>query len=219
MSAITQPRTFRVVPGTVQRRWRLAALIGAGVALLLAVYAIFVLGPGADANQMVSVLRAAKAIKAGTTITADDLSVTTVRTGDPGVLATLMRSSDESQLVGQVASMDVPAGNLVPAAVLAPQSTAGFWEVHVPVRSQPDDLAAGDHVAILVNGNSNAGQPVEFVFIQDVRIISIGQGGDNLWLPAKLAPQVQWFSDHGGLVLMKMQAGQVQNQVPAGGGS
>jgi len=219
MSAITQPRRFRVVPGTVERRWRVATLVGVGITLLLATFAIFVLGPGADANQMVPVLRAAKAIKAGTTIKADELSVTSIRASDPGVLATLMRSADEKQLVGQVASMDVPAGNLVPAAILAPQSTASFWEVHMPVRDQPTDLAAGDHVAILVNGPSSAGQPVEFVFIQDVRVISVGQGGDDLWLPAKLAPQVQWFSDHGGLVLMKMQPGAVQSQVPAGGGS
>lgn len=218
MSAIPQPRRFPVVSGTVERRWRLAALVGAGIALLLAVYAIFVLGPGADANQMVSVLRASKAIKAGTTITSDELSVTTVRTGDPAVLATLMRSSDENQLVGQVASMDVPAGDLVPAAVLAPQSTAGYWDMHVPVRSQPGDLTAGDHVAIVVNGNSSSGQPVEFVFVQDVRVIAVDQNGDDLWLPAKLAPQIQWFSDHGGLVLMRMQPGAVQNQIPAGGG-
>jgi len=218
MSAIPQRRRFPVVSGTVERRWRLAALVGAGIALLLAVYAIFVLGPGADANQMVSVLRASKAIKAGTTITSDDLSVTTVRTGDPAVLATLMRSSDENQLVGQVASMDVPAGDLVPAAVLAPQSTAGYWDMHVPVRSQPGDLTAGDHVAIVVNGNSSSGQPVEFVFVQDVRVIAVDQNGDDLWLPAKLAPQIQWFSDHGGLVLMRMQPGAVQNQIPAGGG-
>ena len=219
MSAIPQPRAFRAIPGTVERRWRLAALIGAGIALLLAVYAIFVIGPGADANQMVSVVRAAKAIRAGTTITADELAVTPIRAGDPAVLATLVRSADESQLVGQVASMDVSAGGLVPAGVIAPQNTAGYWDVHVPVRNQPGDLSAGDHVAIVVNGNSAAGQPVEFVFVQDVRVIAVGQGGDDLWLPAKLAAQVQWFSDHGGLVLMKMQPGQVQNQVPAGGGS
>lgn len=219
MSALTERRPFHVVPGTVQRRWRLAALIGAGLATLTAVYAIFVLAPGADANQMVSVLRAAKAIRAGTTITAAELSNTSIRTTDPGVLATLMRSSDENQLLGQVASMDVPAGDLVPAAVLAPQSTAGFWEVHVSVRSQPADLTVGDHVAVAVTGNSASGQAVEFVFIQDVRVISVGQGGDDLWLPAKVAPQIQWFEDHGGLVLFKVQPGTVQSNVPAGGGS
>jgi len=109
MSAIPQRRQFPVVSGTVERRWRLAALVGAGIALLLAVYAIFVLGPGADANQMVSVLRASKAIKAGTTITSHELPVTTVRTGDPAVLALLHRSSHQTHQDAHLAVMDVPA--------------------------------------------------------------------------------------------------------------
>jgi hypothetical protein len=38
-------------------------------------------------------------------------------------------------------------------------------------------------------------------------------------VPATLAPQVEWYADHGGIVLIKMQPGAVQNKIPAGGAS
>src|SRR6267143_1784761 len=64
--AAAEPRRLRVVAGTSERRWRLAALLGLAAMLALAAYALVVLGPGADANQMVSVLRAAKSTHDGT---------------------------------------------------------------------------------------------------------------------------------------------------------
>ena len=37
-------------------------------------------------------------------------------------------------------------------------------------------------------------------------------------LPYKTAPQIEWYADHGGLVLLKTQPGVVQNDVTPGGG-
>ena len=219
MTVVAQHRRLRVVPGNVERRWRLAALVGLVVVLGLAAYALIVIGPGAASTQLVPVLRAAKAIRAGTVVTADELSVTDVRAQDPSVLATLVLSADRNQIVGQVASMDVPAGDLIPAAIAAPSATSSYWKVDVPVRRMPADLAPGDHVALMVSGSGPNGSAVDFVFIQDVRVIDVGGGSVDLWLPAKLASQVEWYADHGGIVLMTMQPGQVQTQVPAGGGS
>ena len=109
MSARAESRPLRLVAGTVQRRWRLGALLGLIVGLALAAYSLVVLGPGADVNQMVSVLRAARAIQAGDSITADELTTSLIRTQDPGVLATLIRDTDRSRIIGQTAALDVPA--------------------------------------------------------------------------------------------------------------
>src|ERR1700693_5022223 len=268
VKAVAEPRRLRVVAGTSERRWRLAALLGLAVMLALASYALVVLGPGADANQMVSVLRAAKSIHAGTSITSDELTTARLRTQDPSVLATLLRDSDRSRVLGQVAAVDVNAGDLVPADVVASQFTAGLWDVAVPVRRMPATLAPGDHVALLVTttlakgsqgdlvymqdvqvlgigqGSGDLwapatvappisgarvalllpttlanGSQVDLVYMQDVQVLGIGQGSVDLWVPAKLAPQVEWYADHGGIALIKMQPGGVQDKIPAGGAS
>jgi len=217
--AAAEPRRLRVVAGTAERRWRLAALLGLAAMLALAAYALVVLGPGADANQMVSVLRAAKSIHAGTSITSDELTTARLRTQDPSVLATLLRDSDMSRVLGQVAAVDVNAGDLVPADVVASQFTAGLWDVAVPVRRMPANLAPGDHVALLVSTTLANGSQVDLVYMQDVQVLGIGQGSVDLWVPAKLAPQVEWYADHGGIALIKMQPGGVQDKIPAGGAS
>ena len=124
MSATAESRPLRLVAGTVQRRWRLGALLGLLVGLALAAYSLIVLG--ADANQMVSVLRAARAIQAGNIITADGLTTSLIRTQDPSVLATLIRDTDRSRIIGQTAALDVPAGDLIPVGVVAQQTTGGM---------------------------------------------------------------------------------------------
>jgi hypothetical protein len=217
--AAPEPRRLRVVAGTAERRWRLAALLGLAAMLALAAYALVVLGPGADANQMVSVLRAAKSIHAGTSITSDELTTARLRTQDPSVLATLLQDSDRSRVLGQVAAVDVNAGDLIPADVVASQFTAGLWDVAVPVRRMPANLAPGDHVALLVTATLANGSQVDLVYMQDVQVLGIGQGSVDLWVPAKLAPQVEWYADHGGIALIKMQPGGVQDKIPAGGAS
>lgn len=216
MSATAESRPLGLVAGTVQRRWRLGALLGLLVGLALAAYSVVVLGPGADVNQMVSVLRASKAIQAGTTITGDELTTAQIRTQDPGVLATLLRDSDRSRIVGQVAAMDVLAGDLIPAGVVGQQATGGMVRAQLPIRLMPADLAPGDHVLLLVNAVAPNGAPVDMVYMQDVRVLQVGQGSAELWIPTKLFPQVVWYADHGGIVLAIMQPGDVQQGVPAG---
>jgi len=218
MNAAVEPRRLRVVAGTVQRRWRLAALVGFGLMVLLGTYAILAFGPGADANQMITVTRAAKAIRAGTTITADELTTGRLRTQDPSLLSTLLLYSDRNRIVGQVADQDIPAGDLVPADVVSAQATSTLWKLHVTVRGMPADLAPGNHVALLVSETATNGAQVEVVFMQDVRVLSVGQGSVDLWIPAKVVPQVQWFQDHGGIALAAMQPGSGQDKIPAGGG-
>jgi hypothetical protein len=187
--------------------------------LALAAYALVVMGPGNDANQMVTVLRAAKSIQAGTDITSDELTTTQLRTQDPSVLATLLRDSDRGRVIGQVAAVDVLAGDLVPADVVSSQFTAGLWDVDVPVRRMPADLVPGDHVALVVSVTLTNGSQGDLVYMQDVQVLGVSQGSVDLWVPATLAPQVEWYADHGGIVLIKMQPGAVQNKIPAGGGA
>ena len=219
MKAVAEPRRLRVVAGTSERRWRLAALLGLAAMLALAAYALVVIGPGTDANQMVTVLRAAKSIQAGTDITSDELTTTQLRTQDPSVLATLLRDSDRGRVIGQVAAVDVLSGDLIPADVVSSQFTAGLWDVDVPVRRLPADLVPGDHVALVVSVTLTNGSQGDLVYMQDVQVLGISQGSVDLWVPATLAPQVEWYADHGGIVLIKMQPGAVQNKIPAGGGA
>jgi hypothetical protein len=217
--AAERAATPRLGAGTVERRWRLAALLGLLAFLALAGYAVIVAGPGADANRMVPVLRATKDIRAGSTITADDLGVTSIRAQDPSVLANLVQDSQKNTILGQTAALDVPAGSLIPAGISSPQTTSGMWRANVPVRRMPADLRAGDHVALIVNASGKAGEPIEFVVMQDVRVISVQGGSVDLWLPAKVVAQTQWYADHGGIVPVKMEPGAVQPNLPAGGAS
>ena len=219
MSARAESRPLRLVAGTVQRRWRLGALMGLIVGLALAAYALVVLGPGADVNQMVSVLRANRAIQAGDVISADDLTTSLIRTQDPAVLATLIRDTDRSRIIGQTAALDVPAGDLIPAGVVSQQSTGGMVRAQLPIRIMPADLKPGDHVLLLVSATAQNGALVDIVYMQDVRVLQAGQGSAELWIPTKLLPQVVWYADHGGIVLATMQPGDIQQGIPAGGAS
>jgi hypothetical protein len=195
----------------------MGALLGLLVGLALAAYSLIVLGPGAELSQMVPVLRAAKAIQAGNTITTDALTTSLIRTQDPSVLATLLRDTDRSRIVGQVAAMDVPAGDLIPAGVVAPQTTGGMVKAQLPIRIMPVDLAPGNHVLLLVSATASNGAAVDIVYMQDVRVLQVGQGSAQLWIPTKLFPQVVWYADHGGIVLATMQPGDIQQRIPAGG--
>jgi hypothetical protein len=217
MSATAESRPLRLVAGTVQRRWRLGALLGLLAGLVLAAYGLIVLGPGADVNQMVSVLRAAQPIQAGRVITAGDLTTSLIRTQDPSVLATLIRDTDRSRIIGQTAALDVPAGDLIPIGVVAQQSASGMVRAQLPIRIMPADLKPGDHVLLLVNATAPNGTPVDIVYMQDVRVLQVGQGSAELWIPTKLLPQVVWYGDHGGIVLATMQPGDIQQGIPSGG--
>ena len=53
------------------------------------------------------------------------------------------------------------------------------------------------------------GDKIEHVFIQDVTVLHVGSGVADLWLPPKLASQVEWYADSGGIVLFRMEPGAV----------
>jgi hypothetical protein len=203
--------------GVLARRRRVAALFGLLLFLGVVAAALLLIGLHSGPQPMVPVLRASREIMPGTKITADELSVTSVFVQDPSLLTTIARDADRGRLVGQTAVVDVPAGALVPANVAVAQTSAALWEASVPVRRMPGDLKAGDHVAILVEG-TQSGRSVDAVVMQDVPVLRVGSNGVDLWLPYKAVPQVEWYSDHGGLVLVKTQPGTVQSDVTAGGG-
>src|SRR5262250_2589107 len=111
------------------------------VALLaLAAFAAVVAEQNAQANRTTAVLMATKDIRAGTTITADELGVTHVRVDDPVVMASLIDASGRSRLLGQVATDSVRAGSLIPAGLGAPRDTVAMWEVPLPVKRMPPDI-------------------------------------------------------------------------------
>jgi len=192
-------------------------LFGLIAALALATFAVIQISAQSQTRQSTAVLRATRDILPGTTIGADELVVTQVQPSDSALLSTWVASGDRDRILGQVAVVGVPAGHLIPAGIVAPKITAGLWKANVPIKRSPADLKAGDHVALLVQGTSQ-GQATEFVFMQDVQVLSVGSGAVDLWLPAKLAPQVEWYADHGGIILLQMQPGAVQQGIPGVGG-
>jgi hypothetical protein len=219
MTIAIHPRTRGVAAETVQRRWRSAVLLTLIALLALAGFAIVLTKQSADANRMVAVLKATTDIEAGSTITSDELAITQIRVQDQAVLASLAGESERSQLVGQMAAQTVRAGSLIPAGLGSPQATSQLWDVGLPIKRMPSDLKPGDHVALVVAAAAKTGDPVEFVAIQDVQVIGLQSGSANLWLPPKVVAQMEWYADHGGVVLVKMPAGGVQNNLPAGGPS
>ena len=219
MSAAEQAGKLRVVRPTVTgRRRRAAVLLASLFFLAVAAVALILAGPGSHREAMSPVLRATKEIKAGSVITADELGATYVHFQDQATLQTFAQPADKSQLVGQVAAVGIPAGSLVPAGLASPQATSGLWDAKLPVKLMPSGLHPGDHVAVVVEG-TRAGQPVDVVFMQDVQVLSIGSTSADLWLPAKVVPQMEWYGSHGSIILVRMPAGAVEQNLPAGGGT
>jgi len=125
----------RPVASTVQRRWRWAALAGLIVFLALAGYAVAVVGAGkASSTLPVSVLVAASDIHAGDTISAGALRATGISPQDPGLLLTLVEAQDRSRLIGHVASISVPAGQLLPANIVGAPGSNTLWTADVPIK-------------------------------------------------------------------------------------
>ncbi len=217
MKLLSPQRTVdRPIASTVQRRWRWAVLGGLIFFLGLAGYALVLAGVGNTSSaRPISVLVAAQEIRAGTAITDEMLRVTGVRAEDPSLLTTLVSAADRSKLVGQVAASSVPAGHLIPAGFVSSQNASTLWLAAVPIKRMPAGLTAGDHVALLVETPNRAGQPTAFVYMQDVEVAHVGGNQTDLWLPAKVVSQVEWYADHGGLILIKMAPGVVQQDLPA----
>ncbi len=172
----------------------------------------------ADATRAVPVLVAAQDIRAGSTITEAALRTTSIRLEDRGLLTTLVPAADRSKLVGQTAAVSVRAGHLLPAGIGSARTAAGLWVAAVPVKRMPAGLKPGDHVALLTEAPNKAGQPAAFVIMQDVELVHVAGTQVDLWVPAKVVPQIEWYADHGGLILAKMAPGMVQQDLPAATG-
>jgi hypothetical protein len=216
--AIEPQRRTRIATETVRRRWRLAVLLGLVVLLALAALVVVLAEQSAQANRTTAVLTATKDIRAGTTITADELGVANVRVDDRAVLASLVDASGRGRLIGEVATDSVRAGSLIPAGLGAPKDSVSMWEVPLPVKRMPPKLKAGDHVALLVSGTGKSGEPVVVVAMQDVRVLDVRPDLVDLWLPATATAQMQAYAERGGIIVARMQPGAVQPNLPAGGG-
>jgi hypothetical protein len=50
-----------------------------------------------------------------------------------------------------------------------------------------------------------------------VEVAAVSGTSVELFLPARLVSQVQWYSDHGGIAVVKMPAGDIVKIIPPGG--
>ena len=208
---------FRVMPAPVRgRRRRAAVLFGGLLFLALAAAALMLAGLANHREALVPVLKASKEIRAGTAISSDQLGVTYVHFQDPSTGLTVAHPDDRARLVGQTAAIGIPAGSLIPAGLANPQATSGFWDASLPVKRRPAGLHSGDHVALIVE-TTKSGQPVDVVVMQDVQVLSVGPDAVDLWLPASVVAQMEWYGSHTTLVLARMPAGAVQQNLPPGG--
>jgi hypothetical protein len=217
MTAIKQRRPSSAASETTQRRWRVALLLGLVVLLGMAGFGAVLTLQNAQASKSMAVLKATQNIRAGSVITDDELGVSYIRVDDPGVLTGLTYASQRHTLVGQIATESVASGSLIPASIGVTQSSAQLWDVPLPVKRMPPDLKPGDHVAVVVTGDSKSGDQIEYVFAQDVRVLNVGSDSVSLWLPAGATAQMEWYADHGGLVVIKTPPGIVQPSLPPGG--
>ena len=213
---IETTRRRNAVAETVRRRWRLTVLLGLIALVAMVAFTLVVIVLGTESGRTTAVLKAARDIQAGASIASDDLTVTQVRIDDPAALAGLVAAGDRGRLVGQVATVAVPAGHLLPAGLTVSQGASELWEVPLPVKRMPPDLKAGDHVALMVTGTTRNGDAVDFVVMQDVQVLAVKSDSVSLWLPARSMSQMEYYADHGGVVLAKMPPGVVQQSLPEG---
>ncbi len=206
MSTVRLPE--RVVAGLNRRRLRLALFLGLAAAVLIAIVATAPSWLPQRSSPTIQMLIAAKDIRAGTTITADAVA-TAAMSMSPSLQLTFLRDSDRSRIIGQTAAVGVPVGHALPDYIVSPETTAGLWAVNVPIKRMPSDVTDGSHVALLVTDVTKSGDQVEHVFVQDVPVLHVQNGSADLLLPPKLASQVEWYADHGGIILFRMDPGAV----------
>lgn len=204
----------------VRPKRRVAAALGAAGIMIVAIGAAAAAGylahpPGARLAT-VGVLKAAQDIVPGTVITADELVLTQLATPDTTALSNLVLQKDEAEIVGHVAAVGVRAGYLVPANVAAVDPGSALWTVNLPIRRMPSTLRAGDHAALMV---VRASDGVDVIALQYVVVVAVQSGAADLQLQPKDVAQMQWYADHGGIVLLKMEPGAIQQKPAAGGGS
>jgi hypothetical protein len=202
----------------VRRRALLVALAVMGLAFLAAAVTSYVTSRGgASSLTPVQVVKANRDIPAGTVIISDELGITSISTTDATTLGTYVRQQDEARVIGRTAPVGIAAGYPIPAYILTADPHAALWDASLAVKRMPANLKAGDHVALIVTVPGRGSDQVDLVVMQDVEVGTVQSGAADLWLPPKLVAQMQWYADHGGIVLVKMAPGSVQKDLSAGG--
>ncbi len=124
------------------------------------------------------VMVAAREIRAGERVGADDLRSVAVTMSAP-LLATVVRAHDLDRVVGRIAGTTVAEGELVSKRVLRPRAARhGLRAMSIPIdpaRAVGGRLAAGDRVDVLF-----AGQRAVSIIVADAEVLAVdarGRGG------------------------------------------
>jgi pilus assembly protein CpaB len=124
------------------------------------------------------VMVAAREIRAGERVTADDFRSEAVTMSAP-LLATVVRASDVDGVVGRIAGATVAEGEIVTKRLLRPRAArAGQRAMSIPIdpaRAVGGRLAAGDRVDVVF-----AGEQAVSIIVADAEVLAVdasGRGG------------------------------------------
>lgn len=146
----------RITPVRTRRSW---TWIAGATALILVggIVNVFIFSSSSHPNQVFAV---AQNISRGATITKDDLTTIDLASGQ---ITAAISATDSSDVIGKIATVDLPKGSLViPAAISTTQSVPeGMALVGLslkPAQLPAQQLAAGDQVQIVPVATDMTGQ-------------------------------------------------------------
>jgi hypothetical protein len=145
----------------------------AGGAVVLAASAALGGALAVQGDHRVAVLTLARPVAAGQTVSADDLAIAHLSgSGVHGIAA-----SYASQLVGETAQANLPAGTLLTAQMLSPSSVPASGQQLVAVALKPGafppSLVPGRKVSVLQVGTANGGSLRPTVLVPSARVLQV----------------------------------------------
>lgn len=175
MSTTTKTTTMTDTPVGVPRVRRRRGVV-AGGAMLAAVGGLLVAWMITAAGGRTEVLVLARDVPYGQTLTAEDLSTTSVAVD---TLVATVPAGDEAMVVGQVAASDLVAGSLLSPGQVTAEVPPGPGEVLVglPVpadRLPAGGLHAGDPVLVVDAPSVGADVPASAPHTLEVTVVRVG---------------------------------------------
>ena len=144
--------------------------------ILIVVGLLVVLGYGAAAGQRASVLVAARALPAGTLLTASDLRSSGIG-ADGSLLAALVPTREQARVLGRRLGAPIGAGEPLTRSQLAALSVApaAFTISVLAEHALGGQLEAGDRVSVLATFTTPSGAVTTRALARGLLVLAVGQ--------------------------------------------